>query len=85
MTSNYQTSNRSIGRAAVGHFFSAIMQKKCQRVCNSSSKGNVSNVVSQAPKRTAGEVAMIPMGDLFVYEVMLGFCFVTIIMNWILM
>ena len=44
---------------------------------------NVSNVVPQAPKRTAGEVAMIPMGDLFVYEVMLGFCFVTIIMNWI--
>ena len=46
---------------------------------------NVRNVVPQAPKRTAGEVAMIPMGDLFVYEVMLGFCFVTIIMNWILM
>ena len=46
---------------------------------------SIANVVPQAPKRTAGEVAMIPMGDLFVYEVMLGFCFVTIIMNWIFM
>ena len=35
--------------------------------------------------KTASEVALIPVGNLRVYEVMLGLCFVSIILNWILM
>ena len=41
----------------------------------------------QAPShpKTAGEVAMSSIGSLRVYEMMLGLCFITIILNWILM
>ena len=41
----------------------------------------------QAPghPKTAGEVAMSSIGNLRVYEMMLGLCFITIILNWILM
>ena len=35
--------------------------------------------------KTAGEVAMSSIGNLRVYEMMLGLCFITIILNWILM
>ena len=33
--------------------------------------------------KTASEVALMPVGNLRVYEVMLGLCFVSIILNWI--
>ena len=35
--------------------------------------------------KSAGEVAMSSIGSLRVYEMMLGLCFITIILNWILM
>ena len=35
--------------------------------------------------KTASEVAMTSVGNLRVYEMMLGLCFITIILNWILM
>ena len=35
--------------------------------------------------KTAKEVAMTSIGNLRVYEMMLGLCFITIILNWILM
>ena len=35
--------------------------------------------------QSAGEVAMSSIGSLRVYEMMLGLCFITIILNWILM
>ena len=40
---------------------------------------------SNAPRKTAEEVAMSSIGNLRVYEMMLGLCFITIILNWILM
>ena len=35
--------------------------------------------------KSASEVAMSSVGSLRVYEMMLGLCFITIILNWILM
>ena len=40
--------------------------------------------LSTNPK-SAAEVAMSSIGSLRVYEMMLGLCFITIILNWILM
>ena len=36
-------------------------------------------------RKTAEEVALSSIGSLRVYEMMLGLCFITIILNWILM
>ena len=36
------------------------------------------------PKKSAQEVAMSSIGSLRVYEMMLGLCFITIVLNWIL-
>jgi len=40
---------------------------------------------SYPPRKTAEEVALSSIGSLRVYEMMLGLCFITIILNWILM
>ena len=49
--------------------------------------GSLTDHYLQAPShpKTAGEVAMSSIGNLRVYEMMLGLCFITIILNWILM
>ena len=57
-------------------------------------ENNDANIVSLSDKyylqpsnhpKSAGEIAMSSIGSLRVYEMMLGLCFITIILNWILM
>jgi hypothetical protein len=51
----------------------------------SCSDHNYQSQSSNPPRKTAQEVAQLSFGSLRVYEMMLGLCFITIILNWILM
>jgi len=56
-----------------------------QNLSNPTTQSSIKQSNNILHGKSAGEVALIPVGSLRVYEVMLGLCFVSIMLNWIFM